>query len=69
MFYYVMLSRCCSLNQLHILGKMNTDKIRVDKKVVKEAKRMWRVYLNANPDKWANAEMKVLRITSLNYGP
>ena len=45
---------------------MNTDKIRVDKKVVKEAKRMWRVYLNANPDKWANAEMKVLRITSLN---
>ena len=63
---YVILSRCCSLDQLHILGKMNVDKIRVDQRVMKVAKRMWRVCLNANPDKWANAEVKSLRITSLN---
>ena len=63
---YVMLSRCCSLQQLHIIDEMNPDKIRVNEKVLKEAQRMWKVCLNANPESWKNSEVKGLRISSLN---
>ena len=63
---YVMLSRCCSLQQLHIIDDMDPDKIRVNEKVLKEAQRMWKVCLNANPESWKNPEVKGLRISSLN---
>ena len=36
---YVMLSRCCALDQLNILDKMNPDKIYVNADVEAEAKR------------------------------
>ena len=63
---YVMLSRVCSLQQLHILDEMDPDKIRVDDKVLKEAKRMSTVSLNKNPGSWANPKVKGLRVASLN---
>ena len=63
---YVMLSRVCSLQQLHILQEMDPDKIRVDEKVLKEAKRMFRVSLNNNPGSWANPKVEGLRVASLN---
>ena len=63
---YVMLSRVCSLQQLHILQEMDSDKIRVDEKVLKEAKRMWKVSLNNNPGSWANPKVEGLRVASLN---
>ena len=63
---YVMLSRCCSLQQLHILQEMDPDKISVDEKVLKEAKRMWKVSLNNNPGPWANPKVEGLRVASLN---
>ena len=63
---YVMLSRCCSLQQLHILQEMDPDKISVDEKVLKEAKRMWKVSLNNNPGSWANQKVEGLRVASLN---
>ena len=63
---YTMLSRCCSLQQLHILQEMDPEKIRVDEKVLKEAKRMWKVSLNNNPGSWANSKVKGLRVASLN---
>ena len=63
---YVMLSRCCSLQQLHILQEMDPDKISVDEKVLKEAKRMWKVSLNNNPGSWANQKEEGLRVASLN---
>ena len=61
-----MLSRCCSLQQLHILQEMDPDKISVDEKVLKEAKRMWKVSLNNNPGSWANQKVEGLRVASLN---
>ena len=63
---YVMLSRCCSLQQLHILEEMDPDKISVDEKVLKEAKRMWKVSLNNTPRSWANPEVEGFRVASLN---
>ena len=63
---YVMLSRVCSLQQLHILEEMDPDKIRVDEKVLKEAKRMLTVSLNKNPGSWANPKVGGLRVASLN---
>ena len=63
---YVMLSRVCSLQQLHILQEMDPDKISVDEKVLKEAKRMFRVSLNNNPGSWANPKVEGLRVASLN---
>ena len=63
---YVMLSRCCSLQQLHILEEMDPDKISVDEKVLKEAKRMWKVSLNNKPEIWANPKVDGLRLASLN---
>ena len=63
---YVMLSRVCSLQQLHILEEMDPDKIRVDEKVMKEAKRMSTVSLNNNPGSWANPKVEGLRVASLN---
>ena len=63
---YVMLSRCCSLQQLHILQEMDPDKISVDEKVLKEAKRMWKVSLDNNPGSWANPKVEGLRVASLN---
>ena len=61
-----MLSRCCSLQQLHILEEMDPDKISVDEKVLKEAKRMWKVSLNNTPRSWANPEVEGFRVASLN---
>ena len=63
---YVMLSRVCSLLQLQILQEMDPDKIRVDEKVLVEAKRMKKVSLNSNPGSWANPKMEGLRVASLN---
>ena len=63
---YVMLSRVCSLLQLHILQEMDPDKIRVDEKVLKEAKRMHEVSLNSNPGSWADPKVEGLRVASLN---
>ena len=63
---YVMLSRVCSLQQLFILQEMDPDKISVDEKVLKEAKRMWKVSLNNNPGSWANQKVEGLRVASLN---
>ena len=63
---YVMLSRVCSLLQLHILQEMDPEKIRVDEKVLKEAKRMQTVSLNSNPGSWASPKVEGLRVASLN---
>ena len=63
---YVMLSRVCSLLQLHILQEMDPDKIRVEEKVLTEAKRMSKVSLNHNPGSWANPKVEGLRVAALN---
>ena len=63
---YVMLSRVCSLMQLHILQEMDPDKIRVDEKVLNEAKRMSKVSLNCNPGSWASPKVEGLRVAYLN---
>ena len=63
---YVMLSRVCSLLQLHILQEMDPDKIRVEEKVLTEAKRMRQVSLNQNPGSWANPKVEGLRVAALN---
>ena len=63
---YVMLSRVCSLLQLHILQEMDPDKIKVDEKVLNEAKRMSKVSLNCNPGSWASPKVEGLRVAYLN---
>ena len=63
---YVMLSRCCSLEQLHILDKMDPEKIRVNEEVEAEAKRMEKVSMNNNPCNWMNPKAAGLKVCSLN---
>ena len=63
---YVMLSRCCNLQQLSIIDDFDPDKIRVNEKVLKEAKRMWKICLNRNPESWMSPKVKGLRVSSLN---
>ena len=63
---YVMLSRCCSMQQLHILEQLDPHKISVDEKVREEAARMAAVSLNANPCEWMNPAKVGLRVCSLN---
>ena len=63
---YVMLSRCCNLQQLHIIDDLDPEKIKVNEKVIKEAQRMWKVCLNSNPESWKNPKVEGLRISSLN---
>ena len=63
---YVMLSRCCSLEQLHILDKMDPDKIKVNEDVEAEAKRMSKVSINNNPGNWMNPKAAGLKVCSLN---
>ena len=63
---YVMLSRCCSMQQLHILEQLDPHKISVDEKVREEAARMAAVSLNANPCEWMDPAKVGLRVCSLN---
>ena len=46
---YVMLSRVCSMQQLHIIDKFDPEKILMNDAVRVEAVRMARVSLNSNP--------------------
>ena len=63
---YVMLSRVCSMQQLHIVDKLDPDKIAVSEKVKAEAARMAKVSLNSNPCEWMNPTEVGLRVCSLN---
>ena len=62
-----MLSRVQSLEQLNIVNDLDTEKITVDKDVVKEAERMWQVSVNRNPGSWMDQQkVQGLRVCSLN---
>ena len=63
---YVMLSRVCSMQQLHILDKLDPEKISVNDSVKTEAARMARVSMNANPCEWMDPAKVGLRVCSLN---
>ena len=63
---YVMLSRVCSMQQLHILDKLDPEKISVNDSVRTEAARMARVSMNANPCEWMDPAKVGLRVCSLN---
>lgn len=64
---YVMLSRVQSLQQLNIVKDLNTEKITVDKAVLKEAERMWKVCVNRNPGSWMDTgKVQGLRVCCLN---
>ena len=63
---YVMLSRVCSMQQLHIVDKLDPDKITVNEKVKAEAARMAKVSLNSNPCEWMQPTEVGLRVCSLN---
>ena len=49
---YVMMSRCCALDQLHIVDKFDPQKITVDGDVKTEVTRMDKVSVNRNPNGW-----------------
>ena len=61
-----MISRCCKLDQLIILDKMDPDKIRVNADVEAEAKRMAKVSINKKPCNWMNPKAAGLKVCSLN---
>lgn len=63
---YVMLSRVCSMQQLHIVDKFDPDKITVNMNVKAEAARMDKVSLNNNPCDWMDPAKVGLRVCSLN---
>ena len=63
---YVMLSRVCNINQLHIVDKVIAEKITVNEKVLREAKRMAKVSVNLNPCDWMNPKKVGLRVCSFN---
>ena len=54
------------MEQLHILDKLEVEKITVNEKVLAEAARMEKVSVNKNPSKWMNPETKGLKICSFN---
>ena len=61
-----MLSRVSSMQQLHILEKLDPAKISVNESVRDEAARMTAVSLNSNPCEWMNPAKVGLRVCSLN---
>jgi len=63
---YVMFSRVQSIEQLYIVDKIDTEKITVNDKVIKEAKRMHRISMNQNPCEWMNPETPGLKVCSFN---
>ena len=63
---YVMLSRVCEPSQLVIMEELAEENITVHRDVIKECKRMDKVSLNANPDRWNNLNIEGLRVSSLN---
>ena len=63
---YVMLSRVCSLEQLHIVDELDVEKITVNDKVRREAQRMQRISVNRNPCNWMNPETIGLKVCSFN---
>ena len=63
---YVMFSRVCSLEQLHIVDKFDPDKITVDENVKIEVARMNKVSVNNNPCNWMNPKAAGLKVCSLN---
>ena len=63
---YVMLSRVCEPSQLVIMEELAEENITVHRDVIKECKRMDRISLNANPDRWNNLNIEGLRVSSLN---
>ena len=63
---YVMLSRVCSLEQLHIVDELNVEKITVNDKVRQEALRMQKVSVNSNPCDWMNPKTIGLKVCSFN---
>ena len=63
---YVMFSRVCSLEQLHIVDKLDPEKITVDDNVKKEASRMDKVSVNSNPSPWMNPATLGLKVCSFN---
>ena len=63
---YVMLSRVCSMQQLHIVDKFDPDKITVNESVRAEAARMDKVSVNNNPCDWMDPAKVGLRVCSLN---
>ena len=63
---YVMLSRVCSMQQLHIIDKFDPEKISMHDGVRVEAARMAKVSLNSNPCEWMDPAKVGLRVCSLN---
>ena len=63
---YVMLSRVCSIDQLHIINTLDAEKIRVNDKVMREAKRMAKISVNLNPCDWMNPKTVGLKVCSFN---
>ena len=63
---YVMMSRCCALDQLHIVDKFDPEKITVDEDVKAEVARMDKVSVNTNPSPWMNPATLGLKVCSLN---
>ena len=61
-----MLSRVCSIEQLHIVDKFDPGKIIVNEKVRDEVARMTAVSLNNNPCDWMDPSKIGLRVCSLN---
>merc|ERR1719209_2160058 len=61
-----MLSRCCSMQQLHIVDMFDPVKISVNESVRDEAARMMAVSLNSNPCEWMDPAKEGLRVCSLN---
>ena len=63
---YVMMSRCCALDQLHIVDKFDPQKITVDGDVKTEVTRMDKVSVNRNPSPWMDPTTLGLKVCSLN---
>ena len=61
-----MMSRCCALDQLHIVDKFDPEKITVDEDVKAEVARMDKVSVNTNPSPWMDPATLGLKVCSLN---
>ena len=62
---YVMLSRVQSMDQIYIVGKLDSKKLYMNEAAKSELQRLHNISLNSNPTPWGRND-KILKVASLN---
>ena len=63
---YVMLSRIQCIDQLYIVKKMNSEKIKASSVALEELKRLEKISFNRNPSPWHERCDRAIKIATVN---